>query len=207
MSKIIDLTREISNNMPVYPGDDEVKLYQTNFINKDGYNNHRLETGMHIGTHVDGPMHMTESNIYINEIRLDKFIGRGILIDAKGEKIIDYKEEYEKIIIEESIVIINTGFSEEFGTKKYFNEHPVVGKNFAELLVSKRVKALCIDAPSPDKYPFEIHKLLLKNNILIGENLSNLDKLEGFIDYEIFIVPLNIKADGSMARIFARIEE
>ncbi|MBL4937252.1 cyclase family protein [Clostridium sp. YIM B02515] len=206
MSKIIDLTREISNNMPVYPGDDEVKLYQTNYINKDGYNNHGIETGMHIGTHVDGPMHMTDSNIYISEMELDKFIGRGILIDAKNETIIDYKEEYEEIILEDSIVVINTGFSEEFGTEIYFKKHPVVSENLAELLVRKKIKALCIDAPSPDRYPFEVHKLLLKNSILIGENLANLDKLEGIRNYEIFIVPLNIRADGSMARIFARIE-
>ncbi|ERI93059.1 putative cyclase [Clostridiales bacterium oral taxon 876 str. F0540] len=205
MSKIIDLTREISNNMPVYPGDDEVKLYQTNFIDKDGFNNHRLETGMHIGTHVDGPMHMTANNIYVSEIELDKFIGRGILIDAKGEKIIDYKKEYERLIIEESIVVINTGFSKEFGTEKYFSEHPIISRNFGELLIRKKVKALCIDIPSPDRYPFEMHKLLLKSSILIGENLTNLDKLEGITDFEIFIIPLNIRADGSMARIFAKI--
>lgn len=63
---------------------------------------------------------------------------------------------------------------------------------------------MIIDLPSPDMYPFNIHKILLNSGIFIGENLVNLDELESLKDFEIFIVPLNIRANGAMARIFAR---
>lgn len=55
MPKFIDLTRIIEDGMAVYPGDDETILRQSRQLDKDGYNNHRLEISMHSGTHIDGP--------------------------------------------------------------------------------------------------------------------------------------------------------
>lgn len=201
---IIDLTMEITNMMPVYPGDDLVKLQETRNFDKDGYCNHRLETGMHIGTHLDGPMHMTDSELYISDVKLDNLIGKGILINCKNTDKIDYENKYEELIDERCIVLINTGYSNNFHSENYFKGHPVITEAFAELLIRKKVKAVCVDLPSPDRYPFDIHKKLLNRGIFIGENLVNLDKLESLMDFEIFIVPLNIRADGAMARIFAR---
>lgn len=49
----IDLSQTMFNNMPVYPSDTPVTLFQENFLEKDHYNNFRLQTGMHAGTHID----------------------------------------------------------------------------------------------------------------------------------------------------------
>lgn len=201
---IIDLTMEITSMMPVYPGDDLVKLQEINSLEKDGYCNHRFETGMHIGTHLDGPMHMTDSKLYISDIKLDNLIGKGVLINCNNTDIIDYDNRYEELIDEGCIVAINTGHSKNFHSEDYFDKHPVMTNAFAELLIRKKVKAVCVDLPSPDMYPFDIHKMLLNSGIFIGENLVNLERLEELMDFEIFIVPLNIRADGAMARIFAR---
>ena len=50
MKKLIDLTHIIEDKLPVYPGDDETRLYQTKHLEIDKYNNHRLEISMHSGT-------------------------------------------------------------------------------------------------------------------------------------------------------------
>jgi kynurenine formamidase len=63
-----------------------------------------------------------------------------------------------------------------------------------------------IDWFSPDKEPYPFHKLLLENNILILENLTNLDMLIGK-NFKIFAFPLNIHADSSILRAVARIKE
>ena len=63
---------------------------------------------------------------------------------------------------------------------------------------------VCMDSPSPDLYPFEIHKLLLENNILLAENLTNFDSLLSVNNFEIIALPLKIHADSSPARIIAR---
>jgi kynurenine formamidase len=62
-----------------------------------------------------------------------------------------------------------------------------------------------MDMPSPDKYPFEIHKLLFDNGIYIIENLMNLDKLLGIKKFEVIALPLKIKADSSIARVVAKV--
>ena len=55
LTKYIDLSYEIEHQMAVYPGDDELKLYRHRFLNRDYYNDTKLETGMHVGTHIDAP--------------------------------------------------------------------------------------------------------------------------------------------------------
>jgi Predicted metal-dependent hydrolase len=205
--RLIDLTRELKDDMAVYPGDDNMKLRQIKYIKADGYNDHRLETGMHVGTHLDGPMHMTESDTYISDIELDRLIGHGCFINAEGQDTINYKDEYEEKIHEQSIVLIYTGYDKHFGTEKYFSSHPVISEDLARLLIRKKVKVLGMDTPSPDRYPFNIHKLLLSNKVLIAENLANLDKLMEYEKFKAFVIPLNIRADGAAARVFARIRD
>ncbi len=59
--KYIDLTHTFKAKMPVFPGDAETKLEQVSFFDKDGYNSFRVDTGMHVGTHMDAPFHMLEN--------------------------------------------------------------------------------------------------------------------------------------------------
>lgn len=83
MKRIIDLSQEIIDNMPVYPGDEAVKLYQDRSLVNDGYTSFRLEIGMHAGTHIDTPMHLLSRTTYINGLPLDRFTGNGCLLDAR----------------------------------------------------------------------------------------------------------------------------
>ncbi|OAA31580.1 cyclase [Kosmotoga arenicorallina S304] len=207
MSKFIDLSRIIKNGMAVYPGDDETILRQSRYLSKDGYNNHRLEISMHSGTHIDGPMHMTNSKKHILEFPLENFVGEGVMLDVRGQEVIEFKEEYELIIKKRSIVILHTGCDEKFGTKDYFLNNPVVSKKFAKFLVEREVKMLGLDSASPDRYPFEIHHILFSGGVLIAENLTNLDKLLGLKTFEVIALPLRIKADSSIARVIVRITE
>lgn len=204
LEELIDLTHIIEDNMPTYPGDIKTNLFQTNYLSIHKYNNHRLDIGMHAGTHIDSPMHLIESNKYISELSLDSFIATGCIIDARNQPIIKMKSEYEEMVKENSIVLLYTGSDKFYGNPEYYEEHPIVDINFCKFLIKKNIKMLGIDMPSPDKYPFEIHKLLLENKIYIIENLTNLDKLVGNKNFEVIAFPLKIKADSSLVRVAAR---
>lgn len=203
---IIDLTHLIVQGLPPYPGDSETELVQTKSITSDFHNNHQLKISMHTGTHIDGPMHFLDNSQYLNDFPLDTFIGEGCLINVYKEKVIDYRAEYEQQIKENQIVLLYTGHSECFGTSEYFSNYPVMTSRFAELLIRKRVKMIGMDTPSPDKVPFEIHKALFKSNILLIENLTNLKELLHAERFEVMALPLNIKADSSIARVIARVK-
>lgn len=207
MIKYIDLSLDIVNDMPVHPYDDEVKLYQDKFLDKDKYNNFKVEIGMHAGTHIDTPMHLTNKLTYMNEIPVESFIGKGCLLDVRGEDIISYKNEYNDLVAEDDIVILFTDHSRKYGTEAYYASHPIVSEELADFFIGKKIKMLGMDLPSPDQYPFEIHKKLFNNNILIIENLTNLDRLLGFKNIQIIALPLKIKAEASMARVIASIND
>lgn len=201
--KYIDLSHEIKNEMPIYPGDIEVNLEQVNKYKEDGYNGYSLFTGMHAGTHIDAPKHILETDKYILDYPIEKFVGNAILLDVRGESIIEVKDEYYRIIKENDIVVLFTGHDEFYGKEEYYTKHPVVSNELAELLVKKKIKILGIDAPSPDMNPFDIHKKLLENNIFILENLTNLKSLLYNENIQIFAQPLKIQGEASLVRAIA----
>jgi kynurenine formamidase len=207
MHTLIDLSHSITDLMPVYPGDQPLRLLKVSERNRDGFDNFNLSVNMHMGTHIDGPMHLTQSNKFLNELPLEQFIGMGCILNAVGKDSIPLTSEYELLVQPQSIVLIFTGMSRLFKNKEYFNDYPILSRELAQLFIEKKVKMVCLDSPSPDQPPFEIHKLLLENNVLIAENITNIDKLLSFKHFEVIALPLNIHADSSPARIIARILE
>ena|SRR5690554_1570013 len=191
--------------MPVYPYDDKVKLFQDKFLEKDEYNNFKLEIGMHSGVHIDTSMHLINRKTFINEIPLEKFTGKGCLLDVRDKKIIGFKQEYTGVVNENDIVILYTNYGDKFGTEEYYRNHPVVNEDLANFFVEKNIKMLGMDLPSPDRYLFKIHKKLLENDVLIIENLTNLSKLININNFNIIAFPIKIKAEASMARVVASI--
>ena len=205
LMKLIDLSHEIEDNMPVYPGDTKTNLVQVKYLSADQYNNHRLDINMHSGTHIDSPMHLTDCKQYISELPLESFIADGCVLDVRNQAIIKLKAEYDALIRENSIVLLYTGYDMYYGTKEYYENHPCVDIELCKLLVEKNIKMLGMDIPSPDRYPFEIHKLLFKNKIYVMENLTNLEQLLNVDRFEVIAFPLKIRADSSITRVVARI--
>jgi kynurenine formamidase len=207
MKKTLDLSHTIDDRMPVHPYDGEVSLFRDKTLEQDKYNNSRLTTGMHAGTHIDAPGHFLESSLYISDYPLERFMGDGCLLDVRGETVISFREEYEHIVGEGSIVLLLTGLGTLYRTPAYyqgFNDHPLVDVSLAEFFCRKRIKMLGLDTPKPDNYPFEIHRLLLSKGIFILENLTNLEALVGVPEFEVIAFPLKIRAEGSPVRAVAR---
>jgi kynurenine formamidase len=202
---LIDLSYPITDRITVYPGDKQARLEKINDFSRDGFNNFRFTGGMHTGTHIDGPMHMTKSDCFIDNLSLDQFIGTGCLLNAVGMGIVPCTPEFKSAIIPESIVLVYTGFEKHFGSEEYYKNHPVISMELARYLVQLKIKMVCLDIPSPDKSPYEVHTLLLNNSVLIAENLASMEKLLTIKKFEIIALPMPLHADSSPARIVARI--
>lgn len=205
MSELIDLSYEIYNGMPVYPGDQEVEIENDKKLVEDGYCNHNLKMGMHTGTHLDLPAHMLEDVRNAADISLNSLFGQAKMIFAAGQKIIKPEPEYQKLIEKNDIVIIYTGMDKEYGNQEYYKQHPVISEKMAELLINKEIKLLGFDMPSPDRSPFKIHQKLFENDIFILENLCNLEKLLGLESFKIFVFPLKVRAEAAPCRVAAEI--
>ena len=62
-----------------------------------------------------------------------------------------------------------------------------------------------IDSCTLDNAPFELHKLLLKNEVLILENLVNLDRIQ-VKAFKVFVFPFKLEGmDGAPCRVVAEL--
>jgi len=202
---LIDLTHTFTDNMPVYPGDACSRLYESSFIKDGGVSDHRIESGMHVGTHMDAPLHMVEGGAMIADIPLRHFTGMGHLVDARGKNSItaDLLESYA--INKGDIVLVWTEWSRKYHEPDYFDGHPEIAEDFAHRLVALGVFLIGMDTPSPDREPFPIHKILLAKDVLIIENLVNLAALEPYNTFRIHAYPIKYKAGGAPVRVVAEI--
>ncbi|MEI7829474.1 MAG: cyclase family protein [Prolixibacteraceae bacterium] len=207
MATYIDLSHPITDSMPYYPGDVPVSLKQVASFQEEGHNNFLLSTGMHSSTHIDGPMHLTSNLTRIADLPIEQFAGKGFLVNVVGQKIIDLPESAFEKLLPDSVVLFYTGFDLYFSQKAYYLSYPELSEATAQILVKKQVKIVGMDSPSPDYAPFKTHDILLNNNILIIENLTNLSSLLRCHDFEILAFPLKIMADSSPVRVVARISD
>lgn len=197
---IIDLSVPLNEKTPVYPGDPATKIELAGVLDKDGYRDHFVSFGTHVGTHIDAPMHMLKDGISLNQIPIDNFIGRGrIVVVSEGNF-----EAVENLGIQaDDIVLFHTGMSDKYYEPVYFDDYPAMTEETAKYLVEAGVKMVGVDTCSVDNQDgFPIHKILLSGNVLIIENLTNLSGLVGK-EFTIHALPINLQIDGAPARVVA----
>lgn len=78
---IIDLTMTLKDKMKVYEGDPEVSIKTVHNYDTHTWTLKALNMGTHTGTHVDAFSHMHEDMQTLDEISLDRFIGKTWLAD------------------------------------------------------------------------------------------------------------------------------
>lgn len=199
---LIDLSVSLNERTPVYPGDPATKISQAGVLSRDGYADHLFSIGTHVGTHIDAPMHMLEHGVTLDTFPLEKFVGRGRLVDVTTG---DFGSIREMDIREGDIVLLRTGMSSKYQDPVYFETYPVMSEEIATYLVDAKVAMIGLDACSVDSQAgFPIHKLLLAGNVLIIENLTNLEQL---IDknFRVYALPLKLELDGAPARVIAEL--
>lgn len=200
--KVIDLSMLIDEKTPVFSGDSKQEIKQIATITENGWNEKRITFNSHFSTHLDAPLHMLENAKSLSDFPIDYFIGEGIVLDVRGQKEINSNLENVK---ENDIVFFFTGHTEKAYSQEFFKNNPVITKETAEKLIKKKIKIVGLDSFTPDNSPYLIHKMLLKKNILIVENLVNLNELKG--RFNCYILPLNLKnADGAPCRIIGIID-
>lgn len=199
---IIDLSVPLNEQTPVYPGDPATKIAPAGVLAKDGYTDHYVSIGTHVGTHIDAPLHMIQNGASLDMIPLDNFIGPGRLIEIRNG---DFEAIRNAGIQAGEIVLLHTGMSDSYYRPEYFENYPAMNEEIAKYLVDAKVKMVGIDACSVDNQDgFPIHKILLASGVLIIENLTNLGKLAQK-DFRVYALPIKLEIDGAPARVIAQI--
>ena len=201
--KFIDLSLELSEKTPVFPGDPAPIIKQVFSIQPNGSSLHFYSFGGHSSTHIDAPAHFMEKGQKLSEISLENFCGEGIVVHSQNLNVIDIDILDNIKVSKDQIVFFRTDYISNIDKEDYFSAYPVISERLAGRLTELKVKMIGIDSPSPDRDPWPVHKILLPKNILIIENLCNLDKLPE--RFKVYAFPIKVKTDGVPVRVVAEI--
>ena len=209
----IDLTLKISQSIPNFPGSPKPQFIPWSTIKEEGYNLELLFLSSHTGTHLDAPYHFVKNGEKIHQIAVKRLFGRAILVKIYKKKdqaitkndLISF-EKKNGIFPNNSSIVFFTGWQKNLNKDFYFHNNPGLSESAAKYLVSKKINLVGIDSPSIDlgkDQNFTAHKIFAKNNILIVENLSNLNKIQSK-NFDFVILPLKLdNATGSPVRAIA----
>jgi len=224
-TEIVDLTLPITTGMPVPPGNRkslppvEFRLYRE--AARDGIQVGYYQTGIHAGTHLDAPRHIVAGGKTIDQLPLEQFMGRGLVIDCSA---VEANAPVTAAMLEAAadkiepgmIVLLYTGWSDRYfndGSDTYWTESPYLGEDAAAWLVAHQAKIVGFDffqeigakRTEIDPSLFHVHQIILGSGCLNIEHLTGLGSLLGK-DFDVIALPLKlIGAEGSPTRVAALI--
>jgi kynurenine formamidase len=230
MPRIVDLSQEIYQGMPVYAGHLKTVVWQHHshedtapqFDSDFSYQSLGLLLCDHGPTHVDALSHLDPRPAapHIDEMPLETFCGEGICLDVADVPARAYCDaaRLERALAESAVelregdvLLLRTGSAERYGgTREYVSQYPGLDASAAAWLGERRVKIFGVDSPSPDNpsdriYP--VHLFCREHGVTHYENLANLGAVTD-TRFQFFGFPLRIRGGhGSPVRAVALLDE
>ena len=195
----------------------------------------KIEMVANTGTYLDSPFHRYEDGKDLSQLELSSLADLdGVLIDARS-KLIDARskavratreaeraidaEVFADLNIKGKAVLIHTGWDAHWRTDQYFEGHPFLTKDAAQLLADRGVALVGIDSYNIDDtadLTRPAHSILLRAGRPIVEHMCNLKELSDACGYPLATaggsvpkfkfsaVPVKVKGMGTFpVRAFA----
>lgn len=183
MPRYVDLTHPLRHGAPAFPNDPKMAIVRHGTIETHRYNISQILIGSHQDTHLDAMSHFAADGRTIDAMPLSWFHGPAHRLrlprEAGGEISADDLRSFEPLLQPEARILIETGWHRQHGEKTYFENFPSLTLDAAEYLVSRRIRLLGLDLPTPGRQWYELHHILLAPGaeIVVVEGLVNLDRL------------------------------
>jgi len=203
--RIYDISVGVSPEIPVWPGDPPVVLERVmSMENGDEANISRIQSGVHVGTHIDAPIHFVEGGATVDAIPLKSLLGRAYVVDLRKADVLDAAAlESARIPPRTRRLLFKTRNSELWtsGESSFQRDFVAVDASGAEWLVRKGVKLVGVDylsvAPFNDGGP--THRILLEAGVVVVEGLNLARVSKG--RYTLYCLPVKLMgSDGAPAR-------
>lgn len=194
--QIIDITRPLSGDAIVYPGDRTPVFSQSD---RGMYLISDIAISSHSGTHIDAPVHYLKCGETIDTIPLARMIGRCRVLDLCKAGGTITAGDLEGRISDTERLLLKTTFS---GMERFTEDYPCLTIDAASLITRTGIQCVGIDSPSIETYECDgtVHRELLSHGCIIIELLDLSGVAEG--DYEMVALPLRLKGlDGSPSRV------
>jgi len=207
---LIDLSHTIVTDMPQWPGDEQpLAIRRLSIHGESSHMSSALQFGCHVGTHIDAPLHFLDGQPGIDQLPLDRFWGRGLVVRAAGEAPGPLGTETLRDLDLAGIdfILFDTGWARHWGTPRYYREWSYLSPALAEKLASLGLKGVGLDTPSLDPFAASAaHDICAPAGMINIENLNNLAALpdRGFT---LAVMPLKLEGtEASPVRALALVD-
>lgn len=222
MTSLFDLSVEVAAGTPGPPST-SLTLEMKQHYRGPGFWQVTTATTMpiHMGTHIDTPLHVFEDGGTTSDVALADIAGRVALFQlekqASDPVTGDDLESANPGIQHGDVAVLNTGWTDRMWGHfpEYYTTSPWLHESAARWLVDKQPKAVVFDffeeecARNLDftSEEFVVHRILLGAGIYLVEHTTNLGSLIGHRStiYPAFYRIAGI--EGSHARVFATVED
>ena len=218
VSKVVDLSHTIDQNIPLWPGDPPMKFTTVANFKDDGYYLRKFSIGEHSATHMNAPNSFHADGVGIDHYRPEDLIREAVVIDVKDKAAADpdyvfslddlkaWEKEHGEVPAD-SVVLLNTGWTKYWrNPQKFFGLDGKGGLHFPGfdgdttkyLLNQRDIAGVGIDTHGVDPgqdTAYRTNTQVLSQPRIVLENLTNLDSLPA-TGASIVIAPLKLK-DGS----------
>ena len=210
-ARLVDLSHPLAEQVPIYPGDPEPRIFAATTVANEGYNLSHVQIGTQTGTHIDAPFHFRDHGATVDRMPLELTVGPGVVVrvpgKAPGERItLADLEPHLGRLGPGRIVLFVTGWYEHAGTELFF-EHPYLDADVGEAVLEAGVRTIAIDTLNADftgGEAFPIHDLFADAGGFIAENLAGTAALTPGVDPLLVLLPLNlVGCDGAPVRAVA----
>ena len=171
----------------------------------------RIEMVANTGTYLDTPFHRYADGADLSELPLSRVANlEGVCVRAKdtGSRAVG-PDLFRGLELRDKAVLVHTGWDAHWNTEQYYEGHPFLARETAELLADAGARLVGIDTYNIDDTADAArpaHSILLRAGIPIVEHMCNFMELpdQGF---RFFAVPVKVKAFGTFpVRAFAIVQ-
>lgn len=202
-----DISLPIHDGMLSWPSDPDVHIRQFKTVAKKGSDLVKIESGNHLGTHVDAPKHVIDGGQSLEVFPFETFLGRAAVIDLTGISGDIEPEHLEQAGAgtAERVLLKTQNTTRLLLEKPFTEDYVALSGNAAAWLAKRDVKLVGIDYLSIQRRGSDgrAHTELLIKEIVILEGLWLKDVPAG--EYELIALPLRIRdGDGAPARVILK---
>jgi len=197
--RLVDLSHPISFHTPGWVGYPGMKQYYTQTLQTNRIVSQRIETSLHVGTHIDAPLHGCPGGGDMASVPLEQLVREGVVVDISDAvgPFDEIKPHHitDKIQVQRGdVVLYHTGFVEHYlgGSAEdlthYMCRHPGGGRELAEWIVEMDLAWTGSDTGSAD-HPMNTTIKNMRADIraeyesLIGTSLE-----ERWPDHDLFVM-------------------
>lgn len=150
-----ELSHPFEHGVPVWPGDEDVRIWKSVYHARDGVLSQKFNMNMHCSTHMTAPIHLVQGGAFVGDLPLDLFFGQAAVLDipkGKWDLITAEDLEFHAALVDQAdIALIVTGWHRKYGDSlEYFGDAPGLSKDAAEWLIEKGIKLVGSDTAAID---------------------------------------------------------